>query len=93
MHPNQDASLQAVAPAEALRLARPQPKSFKPITDVLAPVINVASKELDPLPINPRPVIPKQAVSTNLISSGSSAIPTTFRSPSNVQAGGFGNEE
>ncbi len=90
MHPNQDASLQAVAPAEALRLARPQPKSFKPITDVLAPVINVASKEL---PINPRTVIPKQAVSTNLISSGSSAIPTTFRSPSNVQAGGFGNEE
>ncbi|HXM69002.1 MAG TPA: energy transducer TonB [Candidatus Acidoferrum sp.] len=82
---------QAVAPAEALRLPRPQPKTAERTTDLPAPVVNIASRELDPLPINSRPLIPKPAVSTNLFSSGSSATPTTFRSPSEVQAGGFGD--
>ena len=82
---------QPVVPAEALRLPRPQPKPSERITDVLAPVVNIASRELDPLPINSRPVIPIRAVNTNLFSSGSSAAPITFRSPSKVQAGGFGD--
>jgi TonB family protein len=51
----------------------------------------MAAKKLDPLPLNPAAVIPKQAVKTNVFSAGSSATPTLARAPSQVQTGGFGD--
>src|ERR1019366_429039 len=46
-------------------------------------------KKLDPIPA--ALVIPKEAVKTNVFSTGSSAAPTTARAPSQVQTGGFGD--
>jgi len=79
------------APANALRLPTPQPKTPVKIEDVAAPTVSIAAKKLDPLPLNPAPVIPKQAVRTNVFSTGSSATPTIARAPSQVQTGGFGD--
>ena len=53
--------------------------------------MSIAAKKLDPLPLNSAPVIPKQAVKTNVFSTGSSATPTIARAPSQVQTGGFGD--
>ncbi len=77
-------------PTTALRLPAPQPKAPK-IEDAAAPTVHVALRKLDPLPLNSAPVIPKQAVKTNVFSTGSSATPTTARAPSQVQTGGFGD--
>lgn len=76
-------------PAIVLRLPAPQPKAPVKVEDDPAPTVSVAPKKLDP--INPAPVIPKQAVKTNVFSTGSSATPTTARAPSQVQTGGFGD--
>jgi TonB family protein len=76
-------------PANALRLPARQPKSPAKLEDDPAPTVSVAPKKLDPL--NSAPVIPKQAVKTNVFSTGSSAIPTIARAPSQVQTGGFGD--
>jgi TonB family protein len=61
------------------------------VEEETAPVVAIASRKLDPLPPAPAPVIPKQAVKTNVFSTGSSAVPTIARAPSQVQTGGFGD--
>ena len=78
-------------PESALRLPAPQPKVPVKVEDVAAPTVSIAAKKLDPLPLNAAPVIPKQAVKTNVFSTGSSATPTIARAPSRVQTGGFGD--
>jgi TonB family protein len=78
-------------PTNALRLPAPQPKAPVKEQDVPAPTVSIAAKKLDPLPLNSSPVIPKQAVKTNVFSTGSSATPTVARAPSQVQTGGFGD--
>ena len=78
-------------PTEALRLPAPQPKTPVKVQDVAAPTVAIAASKLEPLPPAPAPAIPKQAVRTNVFSSGSSATPTLARAPSQVQTGGFGD--
>jgi TonB family protein len=78
-------------PADALRLPAPKSKVPVKVEDDPAPVVAIASKKFDPLPPAPAPVIPKQAVKTNVFSTGSSAVPTIARAPSQVQTGGFGD--
>jgi len=77
-------------PVNAFRLPA-QPKAAPKVEDDPAPKVSVAARKLDPLPLNSAPVIPKQAVKTNVFSTGSSATPTTARAPSQVQTGGFGD--
>jgi TonB family protein len=79
------------APSEALRLPAPQAKAPAKVEEVNAPTVSIAAKKLNPLPLNSAPVIPKQAVKTNVFSTGSSATPTIARAPSQVQTGGFGD--
>ena len=78
-------------PANALRLPAPLPKTPVKVQDDPAPTVAIAASKLEPLPPAPAPVIPKQAVRTNVFSSGSSATPTMARAPSQVQTGGFGD--
>jgi TonB family protein len=78
-------------PANALRLPAPQPKPPVRAEDDPAPIVTVALRKPDPLPLNSAPVIPKQAVKTNVFSTGSSATPTIARAPAQVQTGGFGD--
>jgi TonB family protein len=78
-------------PTNALRLPAAQPKPRVKVEDTQAPMVNIAAKKLDPLPLNNAPVIPKQGVRTNVFSTGSSATPTIARAPSQVQTGGFGD--
>jgi len=61
------------------------------VEEAPAPTVNIAPKKLEPLPPDSAPVIPKQAVKTNVFSTGSSAAPTLARAPSRVQTGGFGD--
>src|ERR1700716_3809632 len=74
---------------EALRVpaAQPKPKA----EDAPAPELRIATKKLEPLPLNLTPVITKQLVRTNVFSTGSSAAPTIARAPQRVQTGGFGD--
>jgi TonB family protein len=78
-------------PANVLRLPAPLPKPAVKVAPEPAPAVSMAAKKLDPLPLNPAPVIPKQAVKTNVFSTGSSATPTLAQAPSQVQTGGFGD--
>ncbi len=78
-------------PTTALRLPAPQPKAPVKVEDTSAPAVSIAPKKLNPLPPDSAPVIPKQAVKTNVFSTGSSAAPTTARPASQVQTGGFGD--
>jgi TonB family protein len=78
-------------PTNALRLPAPERKAPVKVEDDPAPTVSIAPKKLEPLPLNSAPVIPKQAVKTNMFSAGSSATPTIARAPSQVQAGGFGD--
>ena len=77
-------------PPSVLRLPAPQPKAPLKVEDNPVPTVIIAPKKLDRLP-NPAPVIPKQAVKTNVFSTGSSATPTIALAPSQVQTGGFGD--
>ncbi|MFZ0761993.1 MAG: hypothetical protein WAM69_18755, partial [Candidatus Sulfotelmatobacter sp.] len=54
-------------PTSALRLPAPQPKTPVKMEDV-APAVSIASEKLDPLPHDATPVIPKQAIRTNVFS-------------------------
>ena len=45
-------------PTDALRLPAPQPKAAK-LEEASAPAVRVTPRKLDPLPINPAPVVPK----------------------------------
>jgi TonB family protein len=76
-------------PANALHLPAPKPKTAR-IEDAPVPVVSIAPKKLDSLPPNSAPPIPK-VVKTNVFSTGSSAVPTIARAPSQVQTGGFGD--
>jgi TonB family protein len=79
-------------PATALRMPAPQPKTPVKVEDTAAPTISVAPRKLDPLPMNSAPVIPKEAVKTNVFNTGSSQAPTiAAQAPSHVQTGGFGD--
>lgn len=78
-------------PAEALRIPAPQPKPRVKPDEAPAPTVRIEARKLDPIPVNTAPVIPKQAVKTNVFSTGSSATPTIARAPSQVQTGGFGD--
>lgn len=77
-------------PINTLHLPAPLPKTPVKVEDDPAPTVT-APKRPDPLPINNAPVIPKEAVKTNVFSTGSSATPTIARAPSQVQTGGFGD--
>lgn len=78
-------------PPATLHLAAPQPQP-KPrvVEDTRAPEVKLATKKLDPLP-ETAPVMPKQAVRTNVFSTGSSAPQTINRPAAQVQTGGFGD--
>lgn len=77
-------------PAAAdLRLPAPQPKPK--IEDAVAPEVKIAAHKLDIVPPAAAPVIPRQAVRTNVFSTGSSAPQTIARAPERVQTGGFGD--
>jgi TonB family protein len=78
-------------PADALRLPAPQPKTPVKVEEAPAPTVNIPTRRLDTIAPAPAPVIPKQAVQTNVFSTGSSAAPTIARAPSQVQTGGFGD--
>jgi TonB family protein len=78
-------------PTTALRLPAPTPKVPVKVEVDAAPTVNIAPKKLDRLPPNSAPVIPKEAVKTNVFSTGSSAAPTTTLAASQVQTGGFGD--
>jgi TonB family protein len=76
----------------ALRLPAPQPKApVVKVEETQAPTVSIAPRKLEPLPINTAPIIPKEAVKTNVFSTGSSATPTVARAASQVQTGGFGD--
>ena len=78
-------------PASALRLPAPLVKTPVKVQDDPAPRVAISASKLEPLPPAPAPAFPKQAVRTNVFSSGSSATPTMARAPSQVQTGGFGD--
>jgi TonB family protein len=77
-------------PLSVLRLPAPQPKAPVKVEDDHAPTVSIAPKKLDRLPSSAT-VVPKQAVKTNVFSTGSSATPTIALAPSQVQTGGFGD--
>lgn len=78
-------------PPATLHLAAPQPQPKpKVVEDTRAPEVKLATKKLDPLPAE-APMMPKQAVRTNVFSTGSSAPQTINRPAAQVQTGGFGD--
>ncbi len=78
-------------PPAALRLSAPQPQPKPRVEETPVPEVKLAAtKKLDPIPTS-APVMPKQAVKTNVFSAGSSAPQTIDRAPEKVQTGGFGD--
>lgn len=78
-------------PTSALHLPTPVPQPRpKTLETAPAPEVKVQTKKLDPLP-STAPVMPKQAVRTNVFSTGSSAPQTINRPAEKVQTGGFGD--
>jgi len=77
-------------PPASLRLPAPQPLPKPKVEEAPVPEVKVATKKLDPLPTT-APVMPKQAVRTNVFSTGSSAPQTINKAPEHVQTGGFGD--
>jgi TonB family protein len=79
-------------PPAALHLAAPQPLPKPKAPEVApAPEVKIAERKLDNLPPTNTPVMPKQAVRTNVFSTGSSAPQTVALAPQKVQTGGFGD--
>ncbi len=79
-------------PPSALRLPapQPQPKPLEQMEDMPLPEVKIAVKKPAPVPTT-APVMPKQAVRTNVFSTGSSAPQTLDKAPQQVQTGGFGD--
>jgi TonB family protein len=77
-------------PPSVVHLPTPQPKVPVRVEEDPVPTVSIAPKKLDQMP-SPAPVVPKQAVKTNVFSTGSSATPTVALAPSQVQTGGFGD--
>jgi TonB family protein len=78
-------------PPAALRLPAPQSHPKPRIEDTPVPEVKIAERKLDVLPPTNAPVMPKQAVRTNVFSTGSSAPQTVALAPQKVQTGGFGD--
>jgi TonB family protein len=76
---------------DALRLAVPEARPKVKTEEPPAPEVKIASRKPDVLPAAKAPVVPKQAIRTNVFSSGSSAPQTIVRAPEHVQTGGFGD--
>ena len=77
-------------PPNALRLPAPQPQPKPRVEDAPIPEVKIAAKKLDvPTPVVP--AIPKQAVRTNVFSTGSSAPQTIQQPAQQVQTAGFGD--
>jgi periplasmic protein TonB len=74
-----------------LATPQPQPKPKMMKEDALAPEVKIATRKLEVIPPSAAPVIPRQAVRTNVFSTGSSAPQTIERAPEKVQTGGFGD--
>ena len=79
-------------PPAALRLPAPQPqaKPLQQMEDMPLPEVKIAAKRPDPVP-TAATVLPKQAVRTNVFSTGSSAPQTIDKAAQQVQTGGFGD--
>ena len=77
-------------PPASLKLPAPQPQPKPKVEETPVPEVKVATKKLDPLPTTAT-VMPKQAVRTNVFSTGSSAPQTLNKAPEHVQTGGFGD--
>jgi TonB family protein len=73
-----------------LSAPRPLPKP-KVVEDTPIPEVKIVEKKLENLPPTNAPVMPKQAVKTNVFSTGSSAPQTVALAPQKVQTGGFGD--
>lgn len=78
-------------PPAALHLAAPQPRPKPKVEDAPVPEVKIAERKLENLPPTNAPVMPKQAVRTNVFSTGSSAPQTVALAPQKVQTGGFGD--
>jgi TonB family protein len=82
------------SPVVPIRPAAPQRKLIAKavVEETQAPLLSVATRKPD-LPLSPAPVIPQEAVKTNVFSTGSSAPPIIARAPAQVQTGGFGDPD
>lgn len=80
------------SPVAPIRPAAPKPKlvAKAEMEETPVPSFSVAPRKPD-LPLSPAPVIPQEAVKTNVFSTGSSAPPIIARAPAQVQTGGFGD--
>ena len=83
---------QVESPVAPIRPAAPKPKlvAKAEMEETPVPLLRVAPRKPD-LPLSPAPVIPQEAVKTNVFSTGSSAPPIIARAPAQVQTGGFGD--
>jgi TonB family protein len=60
----------------------------------LAPAVRIAPNQFEPTPVNSTQAVVKvmpKVIAMNSFSTGSSAVPTTARTPERVQTGGFGD--
>jgi len=79
-------------PPAQLHLSAPRPLPRpKVVEDTSVPEVKIAERKLENLPPTNAPVMPKQAVKTNVFSTGSSAPQTVALAPQKVQTGGFGD--
>jgi TonB family protein len=78
-------------PPAQLHLAAPRPMPKPKVEDTPVPEVKIAARKLENLPPTEAPVVPKQAVKTNVFTGGSSAPQTVALAPQKVQTGGFGD--
>jgi TonB family protein len=82
------------SPMAPIRPAAPKPNLVTKamVEETPVPSLSVTPRKPD-LPLSPAPVIPQEAVKTNVFSTGSSAPPIIARAPAQVQTGGFGDPD
>jgi len=89
--PKPELAIKLAPPPAALHLPPPEAQLKPKLEDPPAPEVKI-TKKLEPLPLpTPALAIPKQAIRTNLFSTGSSAPQTIERPVQKVQTGGFGD--